>query len=59
MIVGEFDSLTVGMRVALLPGVAGARGGKVINLASSRFSTLLQDSLRASVLFILRVSPKA
>jgi hypothetical protein len=35
--VGEFDSLSVGMRVAEPPGVAGAQGGKVPTFASSRF----------------------
>jgi hypothetical protein len=30
--VGEFDSLIVGDRVAEPPGVAGAQGGKVLNL---------------------------
>ena len=32
--VGEFDSLTVKTRVAKPPGVAGARGGKVLTFAS-------------------------
>jgi hypothetical protein len=44
------------MRVALPPGVAGARGGKVLTIVSSRFPIPPSVPL---YLLILRVSPKA